>query len=167
MAWSFHRFDNLRSVRGRTDLGDRLEIVKHGGVHSSLNHGRIFAAVADREALRECPRLVVEVPVECGAQRQALRGLQTESVNIGQEYEQSGEPLAALDDPELGGLLDRVDGVAAGVGEPDHLGLGGLCLQQVGREVGRVQGMRDRAQHLAAGRLHDCAVSRSSAWPNA
>ena len=33
--------------------------------------------------------------------------LQTESMNIGQKHEKSGETLATLDDAKLGGLLDR------------------------------------------------------------
>ena len=63
--------------------------------------------------------------------------------------------LAALGDAEFGRLLQRVGGVAAGIGEPDHLGLGGLRLQQEGGEVGRVQGVTDVAQHLAAALLDD------------
>jgi len=75
VAGRLHGVDNLRAIRRRANLGDRLEIVEHRGVHAGLNHCRIFAAVMGSEALRECPGLVVEVPVECGGQRQALRGL--------------------------------------------------------------------------------------------
>ena len=51
-------------------------------------------------------------------------------------------------------LLDRVDGVAAGIGEPDHLGPRGLGLEQEGGEVLAREGMADLAQDLAA-RLRD------------
>jgi hypothetical protein len=36
-------------------------------------------------------------------------------VHVGDEDEEPGKALAALDDAELGGLLDRVDGIAAGL----------------------------------------------------
>ena len=38
-------------------------------------------------------------------------------------------------DAEFGRLLDRVDRIAAGIGEPDDLGFRGLRLQQEGGEV--------------------------------
>ena len=41
--------------------------------------------------------------------------------------------------PNSARLLDRVDGVAAGIGEADHLGLRGLRLQQEGGEVGGIE----------------------------
>jgi hypothetical protein len=56
-------------------------------------------------------------------------------VHVGHEHQQAGQLLAALGDAELGRLLDRVDGVAAGVGQADDLGLRRLRLQQEGREV--------------------------------
>ena len=82
------------------------------------------------EALGERARLVVQVPVERLGEDQALRGLQAERVHVGEEHEQAGEVLAALDDAELGRLLDRVGRVAAGVGEADDLRLRRLRLQQ-------------------------------------
>ena len=57
--------------------------------------------------------------------------------------------------PNSARLLDGVDGVAAGIGEPDHLGLGSLRLQQERGEVGGVERMPHAAQHLAAGLGHD------------
>ena len=66
-----------------------------------------------------------------------------------------GQRLAALGDAELGRLLDRVDGVAAGVGEPDHLGAGRLRLQQERGEVLAGERVAHGAEHLAAGRLDD------------
>ena len=58
--------------------------------------------------------------------------------------------LAALLDAELGGLLDRVDGVAAGIGKADHFGFRILRLQQEGGEIRGAERMLARAQHLAA-----------------
>jgi hypothetical protein len=55
------------------------------------------------------------------------------------------ELLAAAGDAELGCLLDGVGGVVPAIGEPDHLRLGSLRLQQVAREIGR----GERVQHLA------------------
>src|SRR5512138_2557167 len=44
--------------------------------------------------------------------------------------------VALAAEAEFAGLLDRIDGVAAGVGERDDLRLRGLRLQQEGGEVG-------------------------------
>ena len=52
--------------------------------------------------------------------------------------------------PNSAGLLHRVDGIAAGIGEADHLGLGVLGLQQQRGEVRGAERMLARAQHLAA-----------------
>ena len=76
--------------------------------------------------------------------------LQAEAVHVGEENQQPGELLAALDDAELGGLLDGVDGVAAGIRHADDLGLRGLCLQQERREVLVRERMAYRAHYLAA-----------------
>ena len=45
-------------------------------------------------------------------------------MHVAQEHEQSRQRLSALDDTELGRLFDRVDRVAAGIGEADDLCLG-------------------------------------------
>ena len=74
-----------------------------------------------------------------------------------------GELLPALDDAEFGALLDRVDGVAAGIGQADDLGLGRLRLQQERREVVGVERMANLAEHLAAvllDRRHGVALER-------
>src|SRR3546814_1485953 len=49
--------------------------------------------------------------------------------------------LARRHDAELGCLLDGVDGVAAGIGEADYLGAGGLRLQQERGEVAGAERM--------------------------
>ncbi len=88
-----------------------------------------------------------------------MRGLQTEAVDVGDEDEQSSELLTALDDTELGRLLDRIDRVAAGIGETDDLRLGSLCLQQEGGEIRRIERRPDLPQDLATGFLdHLCGV---------
>ena len=46
-----------------------------------------------------------------------------ETVHVGNEDQQPRKLLAALDDAELGRLLDGVDGIAAGVRHADNLGL--------------------------------------------
>ena len=58
-----------------------------------------------------------------------------------------------LREAELVPRLDRVDGVAARVGEPDHLRFRGLSLEQERRHIGRIERMAYRAKHLAAVRL--------------
>ena len=56
-------------------------------------------------------------------------------MNVGQKDQQASQVLAPFGDAELGCLLDRVDGVATGIGQTDDLGFGGLRLQQEGREI--------------------------------
>ena len=81
---------------------------------------------------------------------QALRNLQPHAVDVIDEQQERHHGLAALLDAELVGLLDRVDGVAAGIGKADHLGLGILRLQQEGSEIRGAERMLARTQHLAA-----------------
>ena len=84
-------------------------------------------------------------------------------MNVGDEEQQRRELLAARRDAEFRRLLDRIGGVAAGIGEADDLGLGGLRLQQIGREVRRIQRMPHGAEHLAAIRQDDCGRYRARA----
>ena len=87
-----------------------------------------------------------------------------ERVNVGDEQQHARELLAAIDDAELRRLLDRVGGVAAGIGEADDLGLGALRLQQEGGEVGIVERMLDSLPStLPPLAVTTAAVSRSSA----
>src|SRR5690606_34096002 len=81
---------------------------------------------------------------------QAVGDLEAERVDIGDEHQEAGKFLAARYDAELRGLLDRVDGVAAGIGKTDDLGLGGLRLQQERGEIGGVERMANATHHLAA-----------------
>src|SRR3546814_2153367 len=68
--------------------------------------------------------------------------------------------LARRHDAELGCLLDGVDGVAAGIGEADYLGAGGLRLQQERGEVAGAERMPHGTQHLATCRLdHGCGIA--------
>ena len=88
-------------------------------------------------------------------------------MHVVDEHEQPREARPLVDDAEFGRLLDRVDGVAAGIGERDDLRLGGLRLQQEGGEVGAGEGVAHGAQTLPPLASTTAAVSRSSAWPNA
>src|SRR5262249_36332676 len=54
---------------------------------------------------------------------------------------------------EFRGLLDRGDGVVAGIRNADDLGAGSLRLQQEGRIVRGAERMAYRAEHFADGRL--------------
>src|SRR3546814_11629983 len=98
--------------------------------------GRV-AAVALLETGRELFGCVVLVDVEGGRQHQALGRLQTERGDIGREDQQPGKTLARRHAAELGCLLAGVDGVAAGIGEADYLGAGGLRLQPARRSEER------------------------------
>ena len=62
-------------------------------------------------------------------------------MNIIDKQQKGDQPLPALLDAEFGRLLHRVDGVAAGIGEADHLGLGALRLQQERGEIGGAERM--------------------------
>ena len=121
----------------------------HRAINPGLHH-RWRVVDLLHEALRPGAGLVVLVPIEGRGQLQAVRGLQAEAVDVGDEDQQPGELLAALDDAEFRRLLDRVDRVATGIGEADDLGLRGLRLEQVGGEIRGVERHLDRAQHLAA-----------------
>ena len=76
-------------------------------------------------------------------------------MHLGQREQQSGEALAAGHDAEIGGLLDRVRRVEAGVGQADDLGARRLRLQQEGGIVGRAERVAHRAEHLAPLFLHE------------
>ena len=71
---------------------------------------------------------IIGVPIPGLRQREALRGLQAERIDVAGEHQEPCELLPTLDDAELGAGLDRVDGIAAGIGEPDHLRLRRLRL---------------------------------------
>src|SRR6185312_15621520 len=96
------------------------------------------ALVLRREALAEFARLVVHVPVERLGEGEALRRRQSERMHVGDEHQQAGEALAALDDAEFSGLLDRVRRVAPRIRKADDLRLRRLRLQQERTEVLRV-----------------------------
>src|ERR1041384_6230396 len=59
---------------------------------------------------------------------------------------------------QISTLLNRIDGIAAGIGKPDDLGFRRLCLQQERREVGGVDRVANLAEHhlrlLEIGRAH-------------
>ena len=125
--------------------------MQHHGVVAGLGHrGHLPLGGQRGEALRPGARRVVHVPIERFRERQALRGLQPQRMHVVDEQQQRSKLLAAPDDAEFRRLLDRVRGVAACVGKPDDLRLGGLCLQQEGREIGRVDRRLDAAEYFAA-----------------
>ena len=142
--------DRAAVMRIAAERFQRLEVMDQRGIDAGLNHGRRLLLELLVEALGEGAGLVVHVPVEGLGEVQALRDLQPERMDVGDEHQHARELLAALDDAELRRLLDRVGGVAAGVGEPDDLGLRALRLQQERGEVGVVERMLDAAEHLAA-----------------
>ena len=111
-------------------------------VQPGLDHGRHVADLVV-EALGEGAGLVVHVPVERVGDDQALGCLGAERMGVGDLLQQRDHLLAALGDAEFRRLLQRVGGVAAGIGERHDLGLGGLRLQQEGGEVRRVERMAD------------------------
>ena len=110
-----------------------LEVMEHGGIISRHRHRRHGAFRRQLlEALGPCAGLVVHVPVERFGEGEALRGLQAQRMDVVDKQQQRRELLATRHDAEFGRLLDRIGGVAAGIGEPDHFCLRRLRLQQEG-----------------------------------
>ncbi len=128
---------------------DGLEVVHELRIDACLNHRR-HLLVALEEALRPLAAGVVAIPIERRRQVHPLRRGEAEAVYIREKDEQTSQALFRSDS-EFIGLLDGVDRVGAGVGEPDDLGAGRLRLQQVGREVGGGERRFDAAHDLAAG----------------
>ena len=98
-------------------------------------HALTFALGASRQrARRECeagqflPQAVVQFLPD--AALLAGDGIDEGSAerpafgDVAGEHQQAGETLPALHNAEFGRLLDRVDGVAAGIRQADDLGLG-------------------------------------------
>src|SRR5712691_2943274 len=150
-----HLGDHLGAVVAFQRL-DRLEVVRDRRIHARLDHGRILAVVRRGDALGEGAGLVVQVPVEGLCEDQPLRLFEAEAMDVRQEHQQPREILPALDDAELGRLLDRVDGVAPGVRQADDLRLGRLRLQQERGEILARERMPHPAEHLAAVLQHHC-----------
>ena len=102
-----HFGDDLGAImRIAAERFQRLEVMQQARIDPGMHHGRhavIFHALL--KSLREGPARVVEVPVERFGEIEALRGVETERVNVGDEQQQRRELLAAGSDAELGGLL--------------------------------------------------------------
>jgi hypothetical protein len=75
------------------------------------------------EAFGEGTRRIVLVPIPGRGDGQALRGLQSQRMNVGQEYQKSRKLLAAGGNAEFGRLLDGPSSAAA------KLQLGRSCLE--------------------------------------
>ncbi|MPN47754.1 hypothetical protein SDC9_195358 [bioreactor metagenome] len=106
-----------------------LQIVQHGGIGAHLHDGWHLLALLE-EALRPGARRVVAVPVEAVGQIQALGRLQAQAVDLGNVDQRCGQHLLGRD-AELRRLLEHVGRVARSIRQPDHIGLGGLCLHDL------------------------------------
>src|SRR5215470_9888178 len=151
-----HLGDHSSAVSRTPQRLERLEVMKNNTVVSRRTHGRHQTFVERRITLREGAARVIAIPVIGGREDQSLRRRQPECMHIGDEHEEPGEALTARDDTELCRLLDRVDGIATGIGEADHLGLGGLSLEEKRREVRPREGRAHSPEHLAAILLDHC-----------
>src|SRR5258707_382882 len=100
--------------------------MRDGGVDAGMDHGRMSAAVGGSEFPGERAVGIARVPIPSLGQHQTLGYLEAERMNIADINQHAREFLAALHDAELRCLLDRVDGIAAGIREPDDLRLRGL-----------------------------------------
>src|SRR3546814_3299935 len=84
------------------------------------------------------------IPVPGAGQVQAVRGFQAQGVDVVDEHQKAGE-FHGFGDAEFLGRLDRIDKVAAGVGQRQHLCFGRLGLQQ---ERGRSEEHTSELQSL-------------------
>ena len=91
----------------------------HRGILAGLDHRR-HAFLEVEETLRPGARVVVQVPVETFGQVHRLGGLEAERMHIGDEHQQASQLLLGRD-AEFSRLLDRIDGVAAGICQADNL----------------------------------------------
>ena len=139
---------DLERIVGAGGL-DRVEIVDDRGIDAGLPHRRHLIGLGE-EALRPGAGLFVHVPVERRGQHQPLGGFEAERVDVGNQHEQARHLLAGLENAELAAELDGIDVVGRAAGDADDLRLRGLGLENEGRQVGRGERMRHRAEHLAA-----------------
>ncbi len=91
-------------------------------IDAGLPHGRHMPHLGEK-TLRPFAGLVVHIPVERGREHQALRGLQPEPVDIGDQNQQASHLLAAGEQAELAAELYGVDVVGRTAGEPDDFRL--------------------------------------------
>src|SRR5690606_22955667 len=88
------------------------------------------------------------------SQVHALGGIQAQCVHIVDEHQQARQ-VHARRHAEFASRLHRVDEVAAGIGQTQNLGSGGLRLQHVGGEVGGAQRCPHVVDDASARRLDD------------
>ena len=145
-----HRRHNCLAVGRSPDLVDGLQVVEDGGIDAGLHVVRHIAlGVARLKALRKGAGRVVRVPIEWEEQLNALRRRQAERPHAVLPHDQR-QQLLALPEPELVRLLERIRGIAAGIGERNGFGARALRLHQQGGEVAGPDRVTCRALHLAA-----------------
>ncbi len=145
-----HRRDHGLAVGCTADLVDRLEIVEHRGINPGLHVVRHdMLGMPFLEATRECPRCFRHVPIERHQQQDALRSFEPQPPHVVLPHDQRRQ-LLALRELKLGRLLERVRGIATGIGKRNRFGARALRLQQQRRKVAGPDRVAGRAQHLPA-----------------
>ena len=76
---------------GRPDRLDRVQIGERRRIIGGLREGRHFFRLLE-EPVGELPRRIVHVPVPRSGQHEALRGFESERVDVGEEHEQRRRP---------------------------------------------------------------------------
>jgi Transposase, Mutator family len=127
----------------------RLQVMEYRRIDTRLNHAGL-ALRTRLESSGEVAAGVVPVPVIGRRGDQSLRAVDAHGVHVADHDNEPDELLPALGYAELSGLLDCVDRVGSGVGEPDNRGAGTLRLQQKGREVAAARRVPDLTYDLAA-----------------
>nr|WP_200843484.1 hypothetical protein [Pantoea sp. 18069] len=133
--------------------------MQHRRIGAGLDHRRHLLFLGQK-ALGPGARFGIAVPVETIGQIHALGGFEAQAVDVGDVDQRCGNDLLG-GDAEAGHLFDKVGGVASSIGHADHIGLGGLCLHDLGCKFNRPQRVLGRANHLAAGRLHRVFEARA------
>ena len=100
---------------------------------------------------------IVHVPVEAGRDQSSLRRFEAERRHF--VMLSTNDTAAASRQAEFRACFTPLLRIAAGIGEGDDLGAGGLRLQQEARQIGGVQRMAGAADDLSAGRLHRLACN--------
>src|ERR1700723_2039188 len=113
--------DGFAVGRSAVQRIDRSQIMQGRAINAGLQSGRIAVVAARNEALAPCARLVIEVPIKRLGELQALSNFQAQRMNVAEIEHHRDHALTTAAYSELDRLLDRVDGIAAGVDQCDDL----------------------------------------------
>ena len=109
--------------------------MRHRTVDAGLDEIRHLATVEGLVAISKFPGFGVLVPVVGFRNIKILSRLEAKGFDVMQRKAQGSQLLPARPNAELVGLLDHRSCVRRRRGQGNHVGFGGLCLQQLGRKL--------------------------------